>query len=76
MHQHKKKKKKKNLRGTFGKCTIFHRMRKAPIYYGCQWETLQISRETLSYIKAKEQTHQKLRHQLNIHKIFGSYIMG
>jgi len=35
---------------------------------------LHISRETLSYIKAKEQTNQKLRHQLNIHKISGSYI--
>jgi DUF1365 family protein len=70
-----KRERKKNLWGAFGKCTIFHPMRKATIYYGCHWETLQISRETLSYIKVKEQMHQKLRHQFNIHKISGSYIM-
>jgi len=29
-------------------------MRKTTIYYGCHWETLHRSRETLSYIKAKE----------------------
>jgi hypothetical protein len=28
-------------------------MRKATIYYGCHWETMQISRETLSYKKGK-----------------------
>jgi hypothetical protein len=33
---------------------IFHRMRKATIYYGCHWKAMQISRETLSYKKAKE----------------------
>jgi len=30
-------------------------------------------KKSLSYIKAIEEMHQKLRHQLNIHKISGSY---